>query len=277
MNKSLSLHLDGIRALAAFTVFFSHLAYQRFTGGAYLWIRDLNLGSDAVVVFFVLSGFLIAHAAQGRTASEFVRARVARITSVALPAIALTLVLDAVGRMGNPVYYAPPWAADGPVLLEVVRAITFTNEWWFFGSRLGTNGPYWSLAYEVWYYALFAASFYAHGRRRMLLLVVGVFFVGPRIMLLAPCWIAGVALYNLGIRDERPRFGPRTARVMALAPFFIYGGLLAVGAPHFFYGLTIAASGLREPSVAFGFSNEFVWNYLVAALVVMHLAGVIAL
>ena len=60
ISPRLSVYLDLMRAIAAFVVLLSHFAYPRFTDGAFLVIRDLNLGSDAVVVFFVLSGFVIA-------------------------------------------------------------------------------------------------------------------------------------------------------------------------------------------------------------------------
>ncbi len=52
MNKGLSLWLDVLRVMATFVVVFSHFAYPRFSNGAFQWFRDLNLGSDAVVILF---------------------------------------------------------------------------------------------------------------------------------------------------------------------------------------------------------------------------------
>ena len=66
MSPRLSVYLDATRAIAALVVLLSHFAYPRFTGGDYLIIRELNLGSDAVVIFFVLSGFVIAYTAENR-------------------------------------------------------------------------------------------------------------------------------------------------------------------------------------------------------------------
>ncbi|MEM8755449.1 MAG: acyltransferase family protein, partial [Pseudomonadota bacterium] len=63
MNPRLSAHLDLLRVLAALVVLFSHFAYARFSRGDYLFVREWNLGSDAVVVFFVLSGYVVAHTA----------------------------------------------------------------------------------------------------------------------------------------------------------------------------------------------------------------------
>ncbi len=63
MNRGFSTYLDLLRFGAAVVVLMSHYGYERMSGGRWLWIRDLNLGSDAVIVFFVLSGFVIAHVA----------------------------------------------------------------------------------------------------------------------------------------------------------------------------------------------------------------------
>ena len=63
MTQRFSLYLDFLRFSAAMIVFLSHFAYPRFTDGTYSFIRDLNLGSDAVVFFFVLSGLVIAYTA----------------------------------------------------------------------------------------------------------------------------------------------------------------------------------------------------------------------
>ncbi|MEQ1609536.1 MAG: hypothetical protein ABL956_11305 [Hyphomonadaceae bacterium] len=61
MSRALSLWLDAARAGAAVVVLLSHFAYAWASGGGLAWIRDWNLGSDAVVLFFVLSGLVIAH------------------------------------------------------------------------------------------------------------------------------------------------------------------------------------------------------------------------
>ena len=80
MTRGFSIYLDIIRFLAALVVLASHIGYYRFTQGNMQWIRDLNLGSDAVVLFFVLSGFVIAYTtfARNRGAAVYAEARLAR-------------------------------------------------------------------------------------------------------------------------------------------------------------------------------------------------------
>ena len=62
MTKALSLYLDALRFGAAFTVFLSH--YGKFNGGLFWQIQPY--GVTAVIVFFVLSGFVIAWVTEAR-------------------------------------------------------------------------------------------------------------------------------------------------------------------------------------------------------------------
>lgn len=278
MNRGFSLYLDALRAVAAMTVAFSHFAYARFTGGLYEWFRDYNFGSDAVIVFFVMSGLLIAYAAENSDgAASYAKARFARLYSVALPAIVLTLALDAIGRQWDPLLYQPPWDRDDAVLSEILRAVTFTNEIWFWGSRLGTNGPYWSLAYEAWYYALFAVFIFSKSPWRWGLLILGAMVVGPRVLLLAPCWIAGVVFFRLVMLKPAKPLSRRPAFAFSLLPIVGYAALQATSAPDALYEVTRDITGLNEPALLLGFSNEFLWNYLLTGLILTHLRGVIAL
>ena len=64
MKKEVSLYLDTARFLAAMAVFITHFSRGSISGG-FLWhVRPL--GDEAVTVFFVLSGFVIAHAVDAR-------------------------------------------------------------------------------------------------------------------------------------------------------------------------------------------------------------------
>ena len=59
MNNTLSTYLDGVRFFAAFIVFASHASYDRSFGQ---WLEFFRIhGHDGVVVFFVLSGFVICY------------------------------------------------------------------------------------------------------------------------------------------------------------------------------------------------------------------------
>jgi peptidoglycan/LPS O-acetylase OafA/YrhL len=277
VTRGLSLYLDAVRFLAAAVVLLSHFAYVRFTGGGYIWIRELNLGSDAVVLFFVLSGFVIAYTADTKDTvlSRFLFNRATRIYSVAVPAVAITLLLDAIGSRLDPTAYDGWWYASADPVGRAVRALTFTNELWFNHVRIGTNGPYWSLAYEVWYYALFAAAFFLSGARRVLVLLLVGLIMGPKILLLCPAWWLGVWAYR------RVKSGVEWPRALAwagaIAPVAVYALCLAGDVPPLLLGTTEAALGPGFVAVALKFSNEFVWNTIIAALAALHFVAVAAL
>ena len=60
MQRTTSVYLDLLRFLAAAVVFAGHAYPQRLTGGVPALWRFWSFGNDAVMVFFVLSGFVIA-------------------------------------------------------------------------------------------------------------------------------------------------------------------------------------------------------------------------
>src|SRR5580704_14604047 len=86
MPVGLSLYLDFVRVLAALAVVLNHAADQQ-TGGQ--WMKIPAIGPDAVVVFFVLSGLVIAYTTPSRHASalDYFATRLARLWSVLLPAL----------------------------------------------------------------------------------------------------------------------------------------------------------------------------------------------
>lgn len=271
MTRGFSLYLDALRFGAAMVVLLSHFAYPRFSEGRWLWIRELNLGSDAVVVFFVLSGLVISHSVQKKAGApgQYAFDRVTRLVSVALPALLVTFVLDRVGAALSHGLYAG--FQYNPISLWelLLRGLTFSSEWTGQGVRLGSNGPYWSLSYEAAYYALFGIAVYTQGARRWIWLCVGALIAGPNVLLLLPCWLLGVGLQRALARGRLP--GRGFALVLAMAPVALYAAALAVELPHALSTLYPAASwGLR-------FSDEFVWNTLLATLVTAHLAGMAAL
>lgn len=193
MSRAFSLYLDAVRFLAAVLVLLYHAT----------WVYNpdvliTSLGHEAVVIFFVLSGFVIAFVADTREQNfrEFMVARAARIFSVAIPAIILTGVLDFVGfQIDGTVYPEGYRAWDFPVV-RVITSSLFLNEIWTLGIQLFTNVAYWSLNYEVWYYVLFGILFFIEGRKRWLYFLFLCFALGPKIILLMPVWWMGVWVYR---------------------------------------------------------------------------------
>ena len=273
MGPALSTYLNILRFGAALVVLVSHFAYPRFSDGAWLWLRDLNLGSDAVVVFFVLSGFVIALTAARKDATlgAYLFARTTRILSVALPALVLGWGLDRWGSSLAPQEYYAPFYTPLPLWETLLRGLTFSNEWSGMAQRLGSNGPYWSLSYEVAYYLMFGFAVFLKGPRRVLFLLAGLALFGLNVLLLMPAWMMGVWLFH---RLERGwSAGPRAALALAGLPVLAYGAALAFGLPQWIAAHVQPGLG----SHALRFSDEYLWNAILGALVCLHLAGMACL
>jgi len=155
-------------------------------------------GHTAVIVFFVLSGFVIAWATETRerTVEEYTLSRMARLYSVVLPAVITTAVLDHVAMAIDPSLYAPESITrmdQRPlyVFFGYVLSLVFLGQNWTLEMFPGSNIAFWSLDYEAWYYILFGLAMFLEGRRRIVALVGAALLAGPRILLLLPLWLMG--------------------------------------------------------------------------------------
>ncbi len=208
LPAAFSLYLDLLRITAAISVLLHHLWPLMAPGHPLPWP-----GHEAVVLFFVLSGFVISHVSQrpSEDLRNYAVHRSARILSVALPALLLGWLLAPVA-LPPPIPDGEPlpgdaWAWAGATALNAV----FLAQSWGLSVAPPFNPPYWSLNYEVWYYFLFGAWTFAPGRWRYGLLVLFALMAGPQILLLMPIWLMGVA-----IQRWRPRLTQAQARNLFL-------------------------------------------------------------
>jgi peptidoglycan/LPS O-acetylase OafA/YrhL len=129
-----------------------------------------GLGHQAVMVFFVLSGYFVGGSVvsglpSGRfTWSAYALARLARLWTVLVPALLLTLGLDLLGAHVCPEAYAGGFkdrfmSGPTPEAPAAWGPLAFLGNLFFLQTITapvyGSNGPLWSLANEFWYYALF--------------------------------------------------------------------------------------------------------------------------
>jgi peptidoglycan/LPS O-acetylase OafA/YrhL len=206
LNRATSLYLDAVRPLAALVVLLSHVSYAGLSGGQ-LKLFD-SAGVQAVDVFFVLSGFVIAHvcATREQDPRSYLISRAARIYSVAIPALLLTAVADKIGQAIDPTPYQTGYQALTPAL--VARSALFLGEQWNAHRFPGSDGPYWSLGFEVWYYIAFGVFLFAPRRWRWASMLAVLAFIGPKVALMFPAWLMGVASYRLcATQRVRPAWG----------------------------------------------------------------------
>jgi peptidoglycan/LPS O-acetylase OafA/YrhL len=158
-----------------------------------------DYGRTAVLVFFVLSGYVIAWVteARERTIEEYALSRAARLYSVIIPAFIVTAALDYTGRAIDPRLYGPEWGHSmaHPAFGYALSAV-FLGESWILSALPGFNVPFWSLNYEAWYYVLFAAAAFLRGPRRITAIGMAALLAGPKVLLLLPVWLMGVAAWR---------------------------------------------------------------------------------
>src|SRR5690242_6900946 len=120
----LSLYLDLIRFAAALVVLLSHAWLVLFPMYPLHWP-----GPAAVIVFFVLSGFVIAYATDRseRSLANYTLDRLSRLWSVALPALGFGIVLSSF--VGQSVFM--PELAESSALLRTAVNAAFMAQAWF--------------------------------------------------------------------------------------------------------------------------------------------------
>lgn len=158
-----------MRAVAAQAVLFGHgisMFHQ------YAWLDYPSapyMQNIAVVLFFLLSGFLISHTLHKNwtneeyTFSTYTIDRFARIYSGYLPALFLVAGLDFLVKISTPEY---PFSKSFNVVtffgnLFMMQDATFTK--WIFGfysvPSFGSARPFWTLSIEMWIYLFFGSLF----------------------------------------------------------------------------------------------------------------------
>lgn len=142
--------LDLLRLLAVVGVIFYHYGFrgppsQGGTQVALPWMAGFSqYGFLGVPIFFIISGFVIAYSAEGRTATGFAIARFSRIYPTFL--FCMTLTFIAVLTLGAPAFETSfaQWCAN-----LFIAAPAFHQPY--------MDGAYWSLVVEVIFYAWVAA------------------------------------------------------------------------------------------------------------------------
>jgi peptidoglycan/LPS O-acetylase OafA/YrhL len=259
LSESFSLYLDLTRFIAALMVVVAHyLQYNILHGGLAFFIP--SMGREAVVVFFVLSGFVIAYVVENRKASvqEYIAARSGRIYSVALPILLLGWLLASALDSGTQYQLAKPY-------VYIPLHLLFLGQSWTLSEVPPMLAPFWSLCYEVWYYVLFGVVYYLKGWRRSVAVAVVLGAMGFKLWLLLPVWLSGVALYHL---QGRLALGQRAARfglAISLSLLVVYN---VAGIEATLRSFTVATWPFG--SLPLASAERFLGDYVVCALVVAN-------
>jgi len=228
VNLGRNLWLDLLRGLSALLVCLGHLRNAILVDGSDLIHPGIPLkafyfitgfGHQAVMVFFVLSGYFVGGAVlrSGVNFSwnSYLVSRLTRLWVVLIPCLFLTwgvglivehYAFEATLGASNEIWHSGPKMGEYSVSFNTLLANIFFLQTISF-PVFGFNGPLWSLANEFWYYMLFP------------MLAIGIGLVGKKAIvvqsatlifaLIIACWLPyeilngfliwlmGVAVYGL--------------------------------------------------------------------------------
>ena len=190
-------YIDALRAVAALSVLFEHLlgdmlrAPQSFTGSlfplAQAIIDSFSFGRFGVVLFFLISGFVVPFSIRGeRPLVQFTISRIFRLYPAMWFAIGLLVLLS--------------WNEGRPLHISVIVA-NLTMMPPLFGEHW-MNEAYWTLFVEIVFYGL-AAALFASGFLRSVkaLFALGLILVASTVLpvLLREGGLAGLPVLYLGL------------------------------------------------------------------------------
>jgi peptidoglycan/LPS O-acetylase OafA/YrhL len=162
----------------------------------------------AVIVFFVLSGYVMAFATTRKRAQgsyglrEYFLDRWSRIYSVLGAAIVWTLVIDYFGGLLFPTYAA--YGPKGHFAIRLLANIACLQGTWGRRMELGTNGALWSIGYEWLFYFVYGVVVFRSAFRSKstpLILAMGYFAIsGLTKSAYMFVWLLGVVAFHLSQR-----------------------------------------------------------------------------
>lgn len=297
MGKNLA-KLEALRGLAALYVFFGHTLKGRIAFGSKHFDLALSFGQEAVMLFFLLSGFVIYFSSSAKPKESFrdyFARRWIRIYPIFFIALALTWVIG-----GAPLNRALLFPLLGNLCM--VQDFAFAKPGVWVDSFMG-NSPLWSLAYEWWFYVIFYPIFRFVSVQKQLMTVIGVSSVGFLTVIVYPnpisryacyfiIWWTGVEMAKSFLTDGRVTLKRMTPSLIALGVFLIpmllvcahqlhHGGQLSPGlhpfleARHFASALALVGIGMLWANLKWvGFSRFLGWLTVFApfsyALYVLH-------
>ena len=244
-----SLHI--IRGLAALIVVVYHAKFILWAGGS-LWLKETGFhsfvdyllfgidmlsscGEQCVLVFFLLSGFVIYHSfhQSGKSLKQFFIIRGVRIYIPYLLSLVISLLVlycsvqlnNGIAVSGVREYNTRLLAAYNEIgWSNILKTIFFIKG----NEYAGFNFVYWSLLHEAVFYIVFPVYFFAGRRWRALLMLLHLLlyvFSGNNIFYFQLFFLAGMFLYDYYEKD-RKLFLPNRLYLPLIVILYIVTNLL---------------------------------------------------
>lgn len=213
--------LDLIRGSAALLVVMGHLRslmFESWNGGnlfKIIFYAVTSLGHQAVIVFFVLSGFFVGGifiADKNKDIFKYSIKRISRFYTVLIPALVLTWIIDSIGIYlfkANALYggYSDNYVLKYDVASRLNLETLFANMIYLqdiIYPTFGSNGALWSLAYEFWFYIIFPLLWFLFSSNKrnykivaFTLILTMFYFLGLKGFIYLLIWFIGVLVYSL--------------------------------------------------------------------------------
>ncbi len=265
-----------IRGLAALFVLTGHVRGLFFIDYKDLphpsWLLRMiyaltGLGHEAVMVFFVLSGFFIGGSVLSTLERwswrSYLVNRLTRLYVVLIPALLLTAAIDQVSMQmpGGHTFFDLPiphfTSPHGRDSLPIFLGNLFFQQD-ILVPAFGTDSPLWSLANEFWYYLLFpmiallfVPRFSAMRKALLFAGVCGIFFyTSGSIRIGFGIWMLGVALHFI----PAPRVGRWLLLAGGAVSALVFVGALGASRAHRIPDLW------ADPAVGFSFA---LWLFFI--------------
>ena len=149
MTQGFSAYLNALRFGAALVVLIGHWSYFTQDAAISAWILDRDIARDAVVIFFVMSGLVIAYSSERKHElglSGYTADRLGRLWSVAIPVVVISFLIVKLFNAAD-IRFMPNYP-DNPVewVQMSAMALSFSNQVWGFNTDVVANAPWWSLS-----------------------------------------------------------------------------------------------------------------------------------
>lgn len=214
--------LEAVRGFAALYVVLHHIR-GNFDNK---FIQTLlSFGQEAVILFFLLSGFVIFYSVRDINSlnfSEYLIKRLRRIYPIFLAALGIAYIAALV--KGNNRVHADIATALGNIFMLQDEGRGRPGVWF---DVFSGNSPLWSLSYEVWFYMLFFPISKFVNLNKQKVVVFYVSLSGTLLFFLLPnqisiffsyfiIWWCGVELARQYRRDGIPTLSGQTTMLLLL-------------------------------------------------------------
>jgi peptidoglycan/LPS O-acetylase OafA/YrhL len=227
--------LEAMRGLAAIYIVFHHIiAFNHLEQRNFVLKLIFMHPQEAVLVFFMLSGFVVFLSAErsgNLTFRNYFKKRFVRIYPTTITAFVMSIILFSFNRyhftindlkilVGNLFMLQDDSVQPGLIVPVFLK-----------------NYPLWSLSYEWWFYMLFFPVYVLMKRYRLnikinfIFLVLGISLIGWLCFLMVPCHVFLVITYFLlwwtGVACAEVYLKHKNFTLETLTPIFISNVILA--------------------------------------------------